>query len=80
MMDKLISGIIITLGTAASIAFIVCIGTFLGGCTGWIIGIFFEDTFVALKMLLGVTCTDFELGAMLGFVGGFFRTTVTKSE
>ena len=64
-----------TIITAAGALFLaVLAGTFFGALGSWCVGLVFIDTFVVLKDFLGVTCTNFELGAALGFVGGFFRT------
>ncbi len=58
----------------------IILGTLMGGVAGWTIGLVFTDTIAALKQALGLAVTDFELGAMLGFVGGFFRASVSKSD
>ncbi|MBW2647682.1 MAG: hypothetical protein JRE23_16205 [Deltaproteobacteria bacterium] len=61
-------------GTAASLLFLVLASTLFGGITGWIVGWFFVDTIYLVKEFFNVTSvTDFELGAMLGFFGSFFR-------
>lgn len=55
------------------------LGTLMGGVAGWVVGYVFEDSIAALKAFAGLEVTDFQLGAMLGFVGGFFKSSTTVS-
>ena len=57
---------------------VIILGTLMGGVAGWTVGLVFTDTIAALKLALGLAVTDFELGAMLGFVGAFFRASISK--
>lgn len=54
----------------------IILGTMMGGVAGWVVGLVFNDTMLALKDFLGTDATNFQVGAALGFVGGFFRATV----
>ncbi len=74
---KIFGGGVLVIG---GLFFIIILGTLMGGVAGWAVGMVFTDTIAALKQALGVVVTDFELGAMLGFVGGFFRASVSKSD
>jgi hypothetical protein len=47
---------------------------------GWIVNLLFPFVTVTLNALLGTTLSAFEMGAVLGFVGGFFRSSVTKKS
>lgn len=64
--------------TVAALLFaVVLLTTLIGGVVGWIVGLVFPFVIVSLNTILGLSLTAFELGAMLGFVGSFFRTSVT---
>lgn len=77
-MDKLGLTFLTILGVAATLVVIVCLSTIFGGIAGWVVGFVFTDTFAVLKSFLGVTCTNFELGGAIGFIGGFFRSLGKK--
>lgn len=56
----------------------VPLATLMGGFVGWLVGIFFGDTILGIFGQLGIhNVTMFQLGACLGFVGGFLKTKVT---
>ena len=59
---------------------LIIMGTLMGGVAGWTVGLVFDETLAALKGVLGVSISNFQLGAMLGFAGGFFRVRVTSKE
>ena len=80
-MDKLFAGTIVLLIAGALILFAVCLGTIIGAIAGWAVGGLFDDTSAKVLTYLGLT--DFamwEIGATLGFVGGFFRNSTTTSS
>lgn len=55
--------------------------TFMGAFSGWFIGLFFGETILGILSSLGITgFSMWQIGAFLGFVGGFFRTTVTAKK
>jgi hypothetical protein len=58
----------------------VLLGTLIGGIVGWIVGMVFPFVIVTLNTMTGLTLTAFEMGAVLGFVGSFFKTSVTKES
>jgi membrane protein YqaA with SNARE-associated domain len=59
----------------------VLLATVLGGVVGWIVGLFFPEIIASLNSIMGLSLSNFEMGAMLGFVGGFFRSTLrTESK
>ena len=77
-MDKLAS----TFGVAAlaigGVFVFVILGTLFGGIAGWIVGLVFGDTILGIAGQLGIkSVTMFQLGAFLGFVGGFLKTKVS---
>jgi hypothetical protein len=55
------------------------ISCFLGGFSGWVVGLVFEEQIIGFLTRVGIDMTGmsmFDLGAALGFVGGFLKTTV----
>lgn len=77
-MDKLatvLGGIALTIG---GIFFFVVLGTLMGAFSGWVVGLFFWDTFRAILSQLGIRNIEmWQFGAFMGFVGGFLKTKVT---
>jgi hypothetical protein len=67
-------------GIIGIVFFVIILGTLMGGVVGWIVNLLFPFVTVTLNALLGTTLTAFEMGAVLGFVGGFFRSSVTKKS
>lgn len=68
-------GVALTIG---GIFVFVILGTFAGGCSGWIVGLVFGETILDIAGQLGIHgVTMFQLGCFLGFVGGFLKTKVT---
>ena len=57
--------------------FLGCVlGTLCGAFAGWIVGLFFGKTILAFLATLGITGFNmWQIGAVLGFVGGFFRSS-----
>lgn len=62
--------------------FFGCIlGTLFGALAGWFVGLFFGKTILAFLATLGITGFKmWQVGAVLGFVGGFFRSSNVKIE
>jgi hypothetical protein len=59
----------------------ILLGTLVGGVVGWTVDLMFPFVVVALNTLTGLSLTAFEMGAVLGFVGSFFKSSLTnKSE
>jgi ABC-type dipeptide/oligopeptide/nickel transport system permease component len=58
----------------------VLLGTLFGAFAGWVVGLIFDETLTKLSALIGFAGPHWQLGAMLGFVGGFFRTSVSKES
>jgi hypothetical protein len=49
------------------------LGVALGALAGWLVGLVFDGSLVLLAQALGIQAAPYQLGAMLGFVAGFFR-------
>lgn len=65
-----------------AIAFIVPIlMVFLGALSGWIVGLVFERDVINFLSRIGVDTnglTMWQLGAALGFLGSYFKTTINS--
>jgi len=63
------------------ILILVPIGTLLGAIAGWVVGWFFGDTILHVLAQGGLRdISMWQLGAALGFIGGFLRTTVSRGK
>jgi len=52
------------------------VSTLIGAFIGWVVGWFFGNTILSFFASIGIEgYTMVQLGAVLGFVGGFFRGT-----
>lgn len=51
------------------------LGALLGALCGWVVGLVFDESMMHLQKLLGTAAAPYQIGAMLGFVGGFFRSS-----
>jgi len=64
---------------AALLIFVVCLaGTAVGAFAGWIVGFVFDDSLRLLAQALGIEAAPYQLGAIFGFIGSFFRSTLSK--
>lgn len=66
-------------GTVGVLFLMIIITTLFGGIAGWTIGLVF-DAPQQVATLLGLELTDFQVGALLGFVGSFFKTQLSTSS
>ena len=46
--------------------------TLVGGCVGWAVDLVLPVVTVSLNKILQISLSGFELGCVLGFIGGFF--------
>lgn len=67
---------------ASGVVFItVLLALLCGAVTGYVCGLVFPGTLAKLAAVLGLAGTpSWQLGAMLGFVGGFFRSHLKESK
>ena len=82
-MGQAIAGAFMALGLVMLIIVMVILGTFFGGVAGWIVGLFFTDTIMGTLNRIGVDTmglTMWQLGATLGFVSGFFKSTKVQKN
>ena len=70
---------ILTALLAVSIVFGACIlGTAVGAFAGWTVGLVFDDSMKLMAEMFGIPKAEpYQLGAILGFIGGFFRSTLS---
>ena len=70
-------------GLVLLVIVMVILGTFFGGVAGWIVGLFFTDTIMQTLNRIGVDTMGmsmWQLGATLGFVSGFFKSTKVQKN
>lgn len=80
-MGIFLAGIAATIATAALFFFLILVSTLFGGITGWVVGMVFPYVITTVNAVIGTQLTAFEVGAVLGFVGSFFRSSnATKSD
>ena len=54
---------------------IIIASTIMGGVAGWVVGGVFPEIMAHTKAWFGVDVTNFQFGAMIGFVGSFLRNS-----
>ena len=78
-MEKLITGFLAVI----ALAFIApVLGTLIGAFMGWVVGLFFGETILSFLAAVGVTTAGlsmWQVGASMGFLGSFLRTTVSRT-
>lgn len=81
-MDALAKGILSGLLAVCAIILLPTIGTCFGAFAGWAVGLFFAETILGFLSRTGIDVSGlamWELGAALGFIGGFLKTSVSTS-
>jgi hypothetical protein len=71
------------LAFAATVILLPLLGTLLGAFTGFVVGLFFEETILDFLHRAGVNTIGlplWQVGASMGFLGGFLKTTVTNNS
>lgn len=62
--------------TVALLFVMPLLGVLLGAFSGWVVGLFFSETILSFLAALGFTGFKmWQIGASLGFVGSFFKST-----
>lgn len=57
------------------------IGVVFGAFAGWVVSFFYPATLAKVAVAMGIAGTPgWQLGAGLGFVGGFFKASLTTTE
>jgi ABC-type microcin C transport system permease subunit YejE len=74
----IIGGVIVTVIAAVFLPMLMPI---IGAFAGAVVGFFFDETSRSFLDALGMKDLEmWQLGAMLGFVGGFFKSYTTVSK
>lgn len=73
---------IVKLFVAAGFIFLGCIlGTLFGALAGWVVGLVFKETILTFFAAIGISGLKmWQIGASLGFIGGFFRTSFSVNS
>lgn len=53
------------------------LGAVVGAFCGLIVGAVFDESMTKFLAMLHTDMAPYQLGAMLGFIGGFFKSTVS---
>lgn len=57
------------------------ISALVGAFSGWVVGWFFSQTVLTFFAGLGITGLEtWQLGLTLGFIGGFFKSTLSLNK
>ena len=68
-------------GLITFLFFAPVLGVLIGAFSGWVVGLFFSQTILSFLAVLGITGFKmWQIGAALGFIGSFFRSTAVKSD
>lgn len=78
-------GMVKFFGTAAlglgGLFLFIILGTLTGAIGGWVVGLAFGDTILGIASQVGIKgVTMFQLGAFMGFFGGFLKTKVSHAK
>lgn len=79
-MEKALAGLV---AIAAILFFAPLIGVLGGAFVGWVVGLFFADTIYAFFAAVGINAAGlamWQIGASLGFIGGFFRPSIHRAK
>ena len=79
-MEKVIFTVVGAVGIGLLLFFAILLSTIFGGIGGWIVGGVFPYVTDTLRSLLDLSLTNFELGAVLGFVGSFIKGSSSSSS
>jgi hypothetical protein len=79
-MEKFMIFVLSALGVAVAAVLLPLIMPLFGAFAGAVIGFFFDETSREFLNALGMQKLEmWQLGAMLGFVGGFFKASTVKA-
>lgn len=79
-MKALFTGLLAILVIGLLILFGCVAGTAFGALAGFIVAFFFPTTSAAVLAALGINLALWQVGAALGFVGMFVRTSVQQTN
>ena len=67
-------------GVLATLFIAVIAGTFIGGVVGWTVNLMFPVVNATLNQVSGLSLDAFDMGAVLGFLSGFIKTSVNSNS
>jgi len=80
-MDKVLIVFLGASGVAMLLFVAIILSTLFGGIAGWVVGMVFPFVTDTVREVSGLTeLTNFQIGAILGFVGSFFKTSCSGSK
>jgi hypothetical protein len=74
------AAILAGVGIVATLFFMIIINTLVGGVVGWTVDLVFPVVNQTLNTLSGLQLDAFDMGAVLGFFGSFFRSTLQSKQ
>lgn len=80
-MNDFFAAVVVIIIVVLGIFLMTIAGTIFGALAGLVVGWFFTPTFHVVMTAIGMqTIAVWELGAVLGFVGAFFRSASAVSK
>ena len=82
-MEKCTMALLAAFGVASLFILAILFGTLGGAFVGWVVGWFFTETITAGFAAFGVDISRLDMwqvGAFLGFVGGFFKSSLVTTS
>ncbi|NIH74449.1 positive regulator of sigma E activity [Ochrobactrum sp. P20RRXII] len=79
-MEKALASLV---AIAAILFFAPLIGVLGGAFVGWVVGLFFAETIHAFLAAVGIKAAGlamWQIGASLGFIGGFLRPAIHRAK
>jgi hypothetical protein len=74
------AAILASVGIVATLFLMVIVNTLIGGVVGWCVDLVFPVVNQTLNTLSGLQLDAFDMGAVLGFFGSFFRSTLQSKQ
>lgn len=83
MLEKIIEAVFAAFLVIALFVIMPILVAIMGGFGAWACGLLFEDTIRGVLRTIGVNLdafSMFQIGATLGFIGSYFRTTFSSTK
>jgi hypothetical protein len=75
--------VILLAGFCALVLVMPMLGVLFGAFSGWVVGLFFSETILGFLARVGVDVDGlalWQVGAAMGFLGGFLKTSITRQK
>ena len=79
-MTKILIVIAAIIGISVTLFVAVIASTVIGGFVGWCVNFMFPVVNATLNQVSGLSLDAFDMGAVLGFLSGFIKTTISKDS